>query len=198
MSGRLGWARAWRSTALIGVAWLTASCVLSEDQRIDQELAQGRFEVHADAPAVPLKTPATFAYAQGSTVHLADNRFDSFEIEGLLRSALARRLLDLQLTAASGAAPDYLVGYLVTANEGAMVAEAMSTIGMPPPKAGEDRELPVGTLILAISEPRANRLLWKGSIVGAIDPESGPERRQERADLAVAALLRVLADPADG
>ena len=198
MSCRLERARAWRSTALIGVAWLAASCVLTENQRIDQELAQGRFEVHADAPAVALKTPATFAYAPGSTVHLADNRFDSFEIEGLLRSALARRLRDLQITAASGAAPDYLVGYLVTANEGAMIAEAMSTIGMPPPKAGEDRELPVGTLILAISEPRANRLVWKGSIVGAIDPESGPERRQERADLAVAALLRVLADPADG
>jgi hypothetical protein len=197
MSRHLGSAQAWRSAALIGIAWLATGCVLTEDQRIDQELAQGRFEVHADALTAPLKTPATFAYAPGSTVHLADNRFDSFEIEGLLRSALARRLGDLGLTAASGAAPDYLVGYLVTANEGAMVAEAMSTIGMPAPRTGEDRELPVGTLVLAISAPRANRLIWKGSIVGAIDPESDPQRRQERADLAVAALLRLLADPAD-
>ncbi len=197
MSRHLRGAQTWRRAALIGVAWLATGCVLTVDQRIDQELSQGRFEVHAEAPAVALKTPATFAYAPGSTVHLADNRFDSFEIEGLLRAALARRLGDVGLTAASGAAPDYLVGYLVTANEGAMVAEAMSTIGMPAPRAGEDRELPVGTLILAISAPRANRLIWKGSIVGAIDPESGPERRKERADLAVAALLRVLADPAD-
>jgi hypothetical protein len=75
-----------------------------------------------------------------------------------------------------------------------MVAEAMSSIGMPAPRKGENRKLPQGTLVLAISEPGANRLIWKGSIVGAIDPESGPERRQERVDLAVAALLRELAD----
>ena len=92
MSRHLGSAQAWRSAALIGIAWLATGCVLTEDQRIDQELAQGRFEVHADALTAPLKTPATFAYAPGSTVHLADNRFDSFEIEGLLRSALARRI----------------------------------------------------------------------------------------------------------
>lgn len=184
----------WRRAALVGLAWLAAGCVLTEDQQIDKELAEGHFEIHAGQPTSALKAPATFAYAPGSTVHLADNRFDSFEIEGLLRSALAARLGSLRLTAAPGATPDYLVGYLVTADEGAMVAEAMSSIGMPAPRQGEDRKLPQGTLVLAISEPGANRLIWKGSIVGAIDPESGPERRQERVDLAVAALLRELAD----
>lgn len=184
----------WRRAALVGLAWLAAGCVLTEDQRIDKELAEGRFEIHAGPPASALKAPATFSYASGSTVHLADNRFDSFEIEGLLRSALATRLGGLGLTATPGATPDFLVGYLVTADEGAMVAEAMSTIGMPAPRKGENRKLPQGTLVLAISEPGANRLIWKGSIVGAIDPESGPERRQERVDLAVAALLRELAD----
>ena len=184
----------WRRAALVGLAWLAAGCVLTEDQRIDKELAEGHFEIHAGQPTSALKAPATFAYAPGSTVHLADNRFDSFEIEGLLRSALAARLGSLRLTAAPGATPDYLVGYLVTADEGAMVAEAMSSIGMPAPRKGENRKLPQGTLVLAISDPGANRLIWKGSIVGAIDPESGPERRQERVDLAVAALLREVAD----
>ena len=184
----------WRRAALVGLAWLAAGCVLTEDQQIDKELAEGHFEIFAGQPASALKAPATFAYAPGSTVHLADNRFDSFEIEGLLRSALATRLGSLRLTAASGVAPDYLVGYLITADEGAMVAEAMSSIGMPAPRKGENRKLPQGTLVLAISEPGANRLIWKGSIVGAIDPESGPERRQERVDLAVAALLRELTD----
>ena len=184
----------WRRAALVGLAWLAAGCVLTEDQQIDKELAEGQFEIFAGQPASALKAPATFAYAPGSTVHLADNRFESFEIEGLLRSALATRLGSLRLTAAPGVAPDYLVGYLITADEGAMVAEAMSSIGMPAPRKGENRKLPQGTLVLAISEPGANRLIWKGSIVGAIDPESGPERRQERVDLAVAALLRELAD----
>lgn len=194
MIGAARTAGPWRRVALVGLAWLAAGCVLTEDQRIDKELAEGLFEIHAGQPTSALKAPATFTYAPGSTVHLADNRFDSFEIEGLLRSALATRLGSFRLKAARGATPDYLVGYLVTADEGAMVAEAMSTIGMPAPRKGENRKLPQGTLVLAISEPGANRLIWKGSIVGAIDPESGPERRQERVDLAVAALLRELAD----
>ena len=185
-------ARRGQVLGLLLATWLTTGCVLNEDQRLDEELAAGHYVIQSEAPSRPLETPATFLYAQGSTVRLADNRFDSFEIEGLLRAALGRRLGAIGLTPALQGAPDYLVGYLITSDERAMVAEAMSTIGMPPPSSGAARELPKGALVLAISRPEASELIWKGSIEGAVDPESGPERRQERADLAVAALLREL------
>ena len=178
------------------LAWWSAGCGLTEDQLIEKEISEGRFVLQSEAPSQALDVPAAFAYANGSTVHLADNRFDSFEIEGLVREAVARRLATMQLLPTATGEPDYLVGYLVTANEGAMVAEAMSTIGMPAPRGEETRQLPRGSLVLAISAPGTNHLIWKGSIEGAIDPESGPEQRQERVDLAVAALLRELADSA--
>lgn len=186
----------WLLVAAATLAGLSG-CVLSEDERIDRELAAGDFALVTTPLTGDLETPATFSFAAGSTVHLADNRFDSFEIEGLLRASITRRCEPLGLTpVASGGR--YRLGYLVTADDGAMVEEAMATIGLPAPADGAPRPLPRGTLVLALGAPGSRDLLWRGSLEGAIDPESDPGTRQERVDLAVAALLRELEGAAGG
>ena len=169
-------------------------CVLSEDERIDRELAASDFVLRSEPDAPLIETPGTFSYASGSTVHLADNHFDSFEIEGLLRESIVRRAAALGLTHVPSGG-DYRVGYLITADDGTMVAEAMASIGAPAPPSGAARRLPRGTLVLTLGAPGApgaRALLWKGSLEGAIDPDHSPDKREERVDLAVAALLREL------
>lgn len=166
-------------------------CVLSEDERIDRELAASDFVLRSEPDGPQIETPGTFSYASGSTVHLADNRFDSFEIEGLLRESIVRRAAALGLTHVPSGG-DYRVGYLITADDGTMVSEAMASIGAPAPPTGAARQLPRGTLVLTLGAPGARALLWKGSLEGAIDPDHSPDKREERVDLAVAALLREL------
>ncbi|MEM6672931.1 MAG: DUF4136 domain-containing protein [Planctomycetota bacterium] len=166
-----------------------AACAASEDKQILAEIERGDIVVTANGPATPLPATATYDYAPGSTIVLADNRFDSFAIEGELRGALERQLRERGFGRGPRSRAQFLLGYRVASADSAVLTDAVEDFGMRPRFQSQDRPLQRGALLLVLSDAQTRDVVWRGAIEGAIDPTHTEKERRDRIETAVALLL---------
>lgn len=170
-----------RSLALL-VA-LVASCAGPEVPKDEVEI------VSVHGRAAPLRSPSTFFFAARSTVALRDPRFDTFAIESALRSAIERRLGARGVLRAAGGAADYELFYRITAEEGVLLADLIATAGRSGSASKDAASLPLGSLVLALTDAATREVVWHGAIEGGIDPDRPAEQREARVELAVERLM---------
>ena len=179
------------ATALIATATLTAGCT-TDDQRMERELSDGSLVIVADGKPAGLKESATFDYAPGSAISLVDLRFDSFAIEADIRAALESQLADVGLERKRGKDVDYRVGYAMTSKDQSQITDAVRTMGLPAFRGDAGKELPRGSLLLAIYDTKTEEIVWRAAIEGAIDHSRKKEERKARINRAISLLLERL------
>lgn len=175
--------------ALLASATLSAGCSTSQEDRIQNELENGTLVIVAEGEQAALKTPATFDYASGSTISVVDMRFDTFAIEADIRGALEDQLAARGLTRKRGKDIDYRIGYAMTSKDQSQITDAVRTMGLPAFRGDAGKELPRGSLLLAIYDTKTEEIVWRAAIEGAIDYSRKKEERTERIGLAISLLL---------
>lgn len=114
----------------------------------------------------------------------------SERLQRALRASLTAKGL-----AYSETEPDLLISYALAGDAAIDEADLNKAYGellsTPPPEAAEAAlHYKRGVFVLDVMERSSGRLLWRGAIVADFDLSWPEERKQERCDAAVSALLR--------
>ncbi|MEM9381381.1 MAG: DUF4136 domain-containing protein [Planctomycetota bacterium] len=178
------------AVALTAAAWFAVGCSGSGEERIRDEIDRGAVSLVEAGEPVTLSSPASFDFATGSTVSLIDLRFDSFAIEADIREALEVEMGERGIVRDRGGDVDYRVGYTLLSKDTSKLTDAVRTMGLPAITGDDDRELPRGSLLLAILDAREGELVWRAAIEGAIDHSRSAKERKKRIAAAVGFLLQ--------
>ena len=78
-----------------------------------------------------------------------------------IREALEVELREREVIRDRGGDVDYRVGYVLLSKDASKLTDAVRTMGLPALQGDEDRELPRGSLLLAILDAREGELIWR-------------------------------------
>ncbi|MEM1453420.1 MAG: hypothetical protein AAGI22_30230 [Planctomycetota bacterium] len=177
------------TTVALALAGLALGCSGTGQEQIRSDVERGRVNVVEPAQPINLASPASFDFATGSTVSLIDLRFDSFAIEADIREALEVELREREVIRDRGGDVDYRVGYVLLSKDASKLTDAVRTMGLPALQGDEDRELPRGSLLLAILDAREGELIWRTAIEGAIDHSRSAKERKRRIAAAIEFMM---------
>ncbi|BFU96428.1 MAG: conserved protein of unknown function [Nitrospira sp.] len=139
----------------------------------------------------------TYEWLRDEQEKTGDRRVDSSSTDIRLRTAIAAQLGLKGYTASTGGRPDFLVAYYIQVKEGtADQSQQYFSDGMagrpfvhsvdtrnPSGKPRTEPEAPsymAGTLLVDIIDASSNRLAWRGTAAGMVEPNLNSQERDER------------------
>lgn len=139
----------------------------------------------------------TYAWMSDQQERTGDRRVDSSSTDIRVRTAIAAQLRLKGYTASTSGRPDFLVAYYIQVKEGtADQSQQYFSDGMagkpfvhsvdtrnPSGKPGTGPEAPsyiAGTLLVDIIDASSNKLAWRGTASGMVEPNLSSQERDER------------------
>jgi len=139
----------------------------------------------------------TYAWMSDEQEKTGDRRVDSSSTDIRVRTAIAAQLRLKGYTASTSGRPDFLVAYYIQVKEGtADQSQQYFSDGMagkpfvhsvdtrnPSGKARTGPEAPsymAGTLLVDIIDASSNKLAWRGTAAGMVEPNLTSQERDER------------------
>jgi hypothetical protein len=178
----------------VAVLWITAACVPSPKIGYD-------FDRSADFSAY-----RTYAWLSGDQEKTGDRRADSSAVDMRIRIAVGTQLRLKGYQALSGGKPDFFVAYHIGLKDSApSVATQYYSDGMAghafahaadTRQAGKSAEATTespsylaGSLLIDIIDGASQKLVWRGSAAGEVDPGLTSQQRDERTKTIVQNIL---------
>lgn len=139
----------------------------------------------------------TYEWLRVEQEKTGDRRVDSSSTDIRLRTAIAAQLGMKGYTASTGGRPDFLVAYYIQVKEGGAdqsqqyfsdgmagrpfvhSVDTRNPSGKPQPQP-ETPSYMAGTLLLDIIDASSNKLVWRGTASGMVDPNLSSQERDER------------------
>ena len=137
-----------------------------------------------------------YAWLPRKAAASGDPRLDSTLLHERIRNAVEAQLAERGYKKVASGRADFLVAYHTAVQRKIDVDTIYRGYGYGPDTwgwgAGHDTvvyEYDQGTLLLDVLDPKAHRLLWRGSAKAVVSEESTPEKRTKLINEAVAKLL---------
>lgn len=139
----------------------------------------------------------TWAWLPRKARTTGDPRLDSSLVHKRIREAVEAQLVERGYRKVASARADFLVAYHTAVERKIDVDTIYRGYGYHPDAwgwgAGHQQtmvyEYDQGTLLLDVLDPKAHRLLWRGSASAVVSEQSTPEKRTKLVNEAVAKLL---------
>lgn len=132
----------------------------------------------------------TYAWMSGEQERTGDRRVDNSEVNIRLRTAIGAQLRLKGYTTSGNGKPDFYVAYHVVVKDMIPdVSQHFTDEYAPPPMTrsssgaptgGELQPYMTGTLLIDIVDAASNKLAWRGTAAGEVDPGLTSEERDER------------------
>ncbi len=142
-------------------------------------------------------TYRTYAWMLDEQEKTGDRRVDSSSTDIRVRTAIAAQLRLKGYTASASGRPDFLVAYYIQVKEGAAAqsqqyfsdgmtgrpfvhsVDTRNPSGMPKTEP-EAPSYMAGTLLVDIIDASSNKLVWRGTASGLVEPNLSSQERDER------------------
>jgi hypothetical protein len=178
----------------IAVFWMAAACAPSPKIGYDFDRSANFSAYH------------TYAWLSGEQEKTGDRRADSSAVDMRIRIAVGTQLRLKGYEALSEGRPDFYVAYHIGLKDNApsvstpyysdgmaghAFAHAADTrqAGTPAPAATEAPSYLTGSLLIDIIDAASQKLVWRGTAAGEVDPGLTSQQRDERTKTIVRRLL---------
>ena len=130
-----------------------------------------------------------YAWQAAAKLDTGDPRFDTRRIDGEIRNSVDTTLAAKGFQKTEAAQADFLVGYSATLSSGSNTVTRQQTVGDWTRTSSHTVDYETGALVLEMTDPAAQRTLWRADASAVVIEQASAAERQARIGKAVRKML---------